>query len=54
MSAPRQDIEFKACDGTILRGWLYPREEASPCIIMTHGVRFLCPFTHRILVVSVE
>lgn len=43
MALPRQDIEFKACDGTILRGWLYPRHETSPCIIMTHGVGFL-PF----------
>ncbi|KAH7078417.1 alpha/beta superfamily hydrolase [Paraphoma chrysanthemicola] len=47
MSTPRQNIEFKACDGTILRGWLYPRKEASPCIIMTHGLggtrHFLLP-----------
>lgn len=43
MALPRQDIEFKACDGTILRGWLYPRHKISPCIIMTHGVGFL-PF----------
>ncbi|KAJ3454834.1 hypothetical protein MRS44_013434 [Fusarium solani] len=43
MTLSRQDIEFKACDGTILRGWLYPRHEISPCIIMTHGVSLL-PF----------
>ncbi|KAH7026754.1 alpha/beta superfamily hydrolase [Macrophomina phaseolina] len=47
MALPRQDVEFRACDGTILRGWLYAREETSPCIIMTPGLggtrHFLLP-----------
>ncbi|KAH6695699.1 alpha/beta superfamily hydrolase [Plectosphaerella plurivora] len=47
MTLQRQDIEFKACDGTVLRGWFYPTAELSPCIIMTHGLggtrHFLLP-----------
>ncbi|CEI61472.1 hypothetical protein FVEN_g9436 [Fusarium venenatum] len=47
MRLPRQDVEFRACDGIILRGWLYPQQETSPCIIMTHGLggtrHFLLP-----------
>jgi hypothetical protein len=39
MAIPREDIEFKTCDGTVLRGWLYPQAGKSPCVIMTHGVR---------------
>ncbi|KAF5603997.1 alpha beta superfamily hydrolase [Fusarium pseudocircinatum] len=38
MSLPRRDIEFRACDGLTLRGWLYPQADISPCIIMTHGL----------------
>lgn len=39
---PREDIEFKAQDGTVLRGWFYtptvPAQGAkSPCLIMCHG-----------------
>src|ERR1700759_497959 len=36
----RQDIEFKAGDGTILRGWLYTahgRSGPHPTIVMAHG-----------------
>ncbi|KAJ5126430.1 Alpha/Beta hydrolase protein [Penicillium atrosanguineum] len=47
MALPRQDIEFRACDGTTLRGWHYPTRVKSPCIIMTHGLagirHFLLP-----------
>ncbi|KAG7420068.1 hypothetical protein ACKAV7_003960 [Fusarium commune] len=47
MGLPRQDIEFQACDGITLRGWLYPQPETSPCIIMTPGLggtrHFLLP-----------
>ncbi|EXA51264.1 hypothetical protein FOQG_10825 [Fusarium oxysporum f. sp. raphani 54005] len=47
MGLPRRDIEFRACDGITLRGWLYPQPEPSPCIIMTHGLggtrHFLLP-----------
>ncbi|KIL85459.1 hypothetical protein FAVG1_11417 [Fusarium avenaceum] len=47
MGLSRQDVEFRACDGIILRGWLYPQQETSPCIIMTHGLggtrHFLLP-----------
>jgi hypothetical protein len=39
MIPARETIEFKACDGTMLRGWFYPQAEKSPCVIMTHGVR---------------
>ncbi|KAG4253093.1 hypothetical protein FPRO03_07053 [Fusarium proliferatum] len=41
MGLPRQDVEFRACDGIVLRGFLYAQEETSPCIIMTHGVSIL-------------
>jgi hypothetical protein len=41
MVLARETIEFKACDGTVLRGWFYPQVEKSPCVIMTHGVRTL-------------
>jgi hypothetical protein len=41
MVLPRETIEFKTCDGTILRGWFYPQDRKSPCVIMTHGVRTL-------------
>ncbi len=40
----RRDIEFKASDGTILRGWFYVPtnlSEKAPCIILSHGVLFL-------------
>jgi len=40
----RRDIEFKASDGTILRGWFYiptNLSEKAPCIILSHGVPFL-------------
>ncbi|KAF5721534.1 alpha beta hydrolase superfamily hydrolase [Fusarium globosum] len=47
MGLPRQDVEFRACDGIVLRGFLYDQEETSPCIIMTHGLggtrHFLLP-----------
>ena len=43
MALPREDIEFKAVDGTILRGWFYPTKDESPCIIMSHGVSFASP-----------
>ncbi|KAE8395652.1 Alpha/Beta hydrolase protein [Aspergillus alliaceus] len=47
MVLPRQDVEFRACDGTVLRGWHYATREKSPCIIMTHGLagirHFLLP-----------
>ncbi|KAB8076554.1 Alpha/Beta hydrolase protein [Aspergillus leporis] len=47
MILPRQDVEFRACDRTVLRGWHYPTREKSPCIIMTHGLagirHFLLP-----------
>ncbi|KAE8312092.1 Alpha/Beta hydrolase protein [Aspergillus transmontanensis] len=47
MVLPRRDIEFRACDGTIVRGWHYPTERESPCIIMSHGLagirHFLLP-----------
>src|ERR1700738_1931000 len=36
----RQDIEFKASDGTILRGWHYVPEGRSgpvPTVVMAHG-----------------
>ena len=36
----RQDIEFKAGDGTLLRGWLYAaqgRPGPAPTIVMAHG-----------------
>src|SRR6201995_3008637 len=36
----RQDIEFKAGDGTILRGWLYTahgRSGPAPTVVMAHG-----------------
>jgi uncharacterized protein len=36
----RKDIEFKADDGTILRGWHYPHSSGggkSPTIVMAHG-----------------
>ncbi|KOS40463.1 hypothetical protein ACN38_g8707 [Penicillium nordicum] len=38
MALARQDIEFKARDGTTLRGWFYPQRDKSPCVIMTHGL----------------
>jgi predicted RNA-binding protein with EMAP domain len=41
MVLPRENIEFKARDGTVLRGWFYPQVEKSACVIMTHGVRTL-------------
>jgi hypothetical protein len=41
MVLARETIEFKACDGTVLRGWFYPQVEKSACVIMTHGVRTL-------------
>jgi len=52
MAVPRQDISFKAVDGTVLRGWLYPTQEKSPCIIMSHGLGgvrhfLLPPFAER-------
>lgn len=39
---PREDIEFKAQDGTILRGWFYTSSvplpgPKNPCIILCHG-----------------
>jgi hypothetical protein len=40
----KRDIEFKASDGTILRGWFYVSSnlsEKAPCIILSHGVLFL-------------
>lgn len=40
----RRDIEFKASDGTILRGWFYVStnlSEKAPCIILSHGVLLL-------------
>jgi hypothetical protein len=41
----RKDIEFKAWDGTTLRGWLYLQPRKSPRVIMSHGVgdHFLSP-----------
>ena len=39
MVLARKIIEFKTCDGTMLRGWFYPQVEKSACVIMTHGVR---------------
>lgn len=49
MGPPRQDVEFRACDGIVLRGFLYTQEETSPCIIMTHGVSILkLPLSYRI------
>jgi hypothetical protein len=39
MVLARETIEFKTCDGTMLRGWFYPQVEKSGCVIMTHGVR---------------
>ncbi|KAH8695378.1 alpha/beta superfamily hydrolase [Talaromyces proteolyticus] len=52
MTLSRQDIEFRVCDGTTLRGWHYPRESQSPCIIMSHGLAgirhfLLPPFAER-------
>ncbi|KID74274.1 Polyketide transferase af380 [Metarhizium brunneum] len=38
MPPSRETVEFKACDGTVLRGWFYPQEKPAPCIIMTHGL----------------
>ncbi|KAF7943359.1 hypothetical protein EAE96_011286 [Botrytis aclada] len=38
MVPARQTIQFKACDGTILRGWFYSQVEKSACVIMTHGL----------------
>jgi hypothetical protein len=31
-------IEFNTCDGTMLRGWLYPQVEKLACVII-HGLR---------------
>lgn len=39
MVLARETVQFKACDGTILRGWFYPQINTSACVIMTHGVR---------------
>jgi hypothetical protein len=36
----RENIEFPAGDGTILRGWHYPaqgRSGPAPAIVMAHG-----------------
>jgi hypothetical protein len=49
MTLPREDIEFKAVDGTILRGWFYPTNDESPCIIMSHGVSFASPSPRMLL-----
>lgn len=43
MTVPGRDVEFTVCDGTILRGWHYPTQEKSPCIILSHGVQFPKP-----------
>jgi len=35
-----RDVEFKTCDGIILRGWLYTHSDQSlkaPCVILSHG-----------------
>ncbi|KAH8883021.1 DltD N-terminal domain protein [Thozetella sp. PMI_491] len=39
---PRTDVEFKASDGTVLRGWFYtpespPPADGLPCLVMSHG-----------------
>ncbi|KAL6228972.1 hypothetical protein BDW75DRAFT_250306 [Aspergillus navahoensis] len=52
MALPRRDVQFHACDGTILRGWHYPTEQKSPRIIMSHGLAgirhfLLPPFAER-------
>jgi hypothetical protein len=38
MALARLEIQFNARDGTTLRGWFYPQDNKSPCVIMTHGV----------------
>src|SRR6266536_719154 len=47
MALFRQDVSFKAVDGTVLRGWFYPTKDKAPCIIMSHGLggvrHFLLP-----------
>lgn len=56
MALARQDIEFKARDGTTLRGWFYPQRDKSPCVIMTHGVSVSAalPTADRRLLRSIE
>lgn len=44
MTLLRCDVEFRTCDGTILRGWHHPTERKSPCIIMWHGLAGICHF----------
>lgn len=37
---PRKNVDFKATDGTTLRGWFYTPESSSgkvPCLVMAHG-----------------
>ncbi|KAJ5483705.1 hypothetical protein N7530_002951 [Penicillium desertorum] len=38
MAPARLEIQFNARDGTTLRGWFYPQDNKSPCVIMTHGL----------------
>lgn len=38
MGLSEQDVEFKALDGTVLRGTLYPISGRGPAIVMTPGV----------------
>lgn len=34
----REDVEFKALDGIVLKGFLYPADIKGPGIVMTPGV----------------
>jgi hypothetical protein len=35
-----ESVEFRAVDGVILRGWLFPAETRSVGVVMSPGVRF--------------
>ena len=54
MGNPREDVEFRTADGTTLRGWFYPQEQKSGCIIMTHGVSVVIPQFARKLTVQIQ
>jgi hypothetical protein len=46
-SPNRRDIEFKAYEGDILRGWFYPPlTPKAPVIVMAHGVTPPFPFPY--------
>lgn len=33
----REDIEFTASSGAVLRGWFYAQDDTAPCVVLQHG-----------------